>query len=187
MNADLWVLEYLLEQDRVQDELIKQFCDGLGQSEGLPPIIQMRLMLRVLHGNVAVITRDTLHALDCLTTATHGDASLYPPYTHLRGATPTADLYLQVRWMLGTLEVRRLVTFEARARALTFSSGLVQVKTELVLRALRPEYTEEAAAQALLDLYFQVSEDMDEADRGRYAFVTLDGRLEFLGWGGALA
>ncbi len=50
-----------------------------------------------------------------------------------------------------------------------FLDATVQVKTELVLRALRPEYAEEAGAQALLDLYFQVSDDMDEADRARYA------------------
>jgi hypothetical protein len=79
-----------------------------------------------------------------------------------------------------------LSNFRGTTGALTFLVGLVQVKTELVLRALRPEYTEEAAAQALLDLYFQASEDMDEADRGRYAFVTLN-RFEYFGWVGVVA
>lgn len=77
--------------------------------------------------------------------------------------------------------MRGLLVSEARAGVPDFLDATAQVKTELVLRALRPEYAEDAGAQALLDLYFQVSDDMDEADRARYAFVVLNGRYGFPG------
>jgi hypothetical protein len=104
-NADFWVMEYLLEQDRVSDELIKQFCEGLSRNDGLPSIVQLRLMLRVLHGQtIPAVTLQTLQALGCLTEVTTlHDPNQYPPYTNLRAAKPPPELVLQASVWEGNL------------------------------------------------------------------------------------
>ncbi|DBA98075.1 hypothetical protein WJX77_001235 [Trebouxia sp. C0004] len=98
ISSNLWVLEYLLEQDKVEDELIKHFYDGFLCDVGeLPPPIQVRLMLRVLRDNVANITQSSLDALNCLTNFSHESPDLYPPACHVEDLSPALELYVQVK------------------------------------------------------------------------------------------
>lgn len=97
ISSNLWVLEYLLEQDKVEDELIKHFYDGFLCDVGeLPPPIQVRLMLRVLRDNVANITQSSLDALNCLTNFSHESPDLYPPACRVEDLSPALELYVQV-------------------------------------------------------------------------------------------
>lgn len=99
ISSNLWVLEYLLEQDKVEDELIKHFYDGFLCDVGeLPPPIQVRLMLRVLRDNVANITQSSLDALNCLTNFSHESPDLYPPACRVEDLSPALELYVQVPW-----------------------------------------------------------------------------------------
>ena len=98
ISSNLWVLEYLLEQDKVEDELIKHFYDGFLCDVGeLPPPIQVRLMLRVLRDNVANITQSSLDALNCLTNFSHESPDLYPPACRVEDLSPALELYVQVQ------------------------------------------------------------------------------------------
>ncbi|KAK9803628.1 hypothetical protein WJX72_006865 [[Myrmecia] bisecta] len=130
LNTDLWVLDYLLDQDQVKDELIKHYYDGfLTECGQLPPLVQTRLMLRVLRDNSANITDSSLNALNCLTTYSREDPALYPPFTRITDISPSIELYLQV-------------------------------KTELVLQGFRAEAAQVVgqSPQQLLDQYFPASE-----------------------------
>ena len=99
ISSNLWVLEYLLEQDKVEDELIKHFYDGFLCDVGeLPPPIQVRLMLRVLRDNVANITQSSLDALNCLTNFSHESPDLYPPACRVEDLSPALELYVQVHF-----------------------------------------------------------------------------------------
>ena len=101
ISSNLWVLEYLLEQDKVEDELIKHFYDGFLCDVGeLPPPIQVRLMLRVLRDNVANITQSSLDALNCLTNFSHESPDLYPPACRVEDLSPALELYVQVQLSL---------------------------------------------------------------------------------------
>ena len=105
ISSNLWVLEYLLEQDKVEDELIKHFYDGFLCDVGeLPPPIQVRLMLRVLRDNVANITQSSLDALNCLTNFSHESPDLYPPACRVEDLSPALELYVQVL-MLALCEI----------------------------------------------------------------------------------
>eukprot|EP00884_Botryococcus_braunii_P003653 jgi/Botrbrau1/13289/Bobra.27_2s0009.1 len=130
------VLEYLLEQDELTDQFIKMFCDYLNLSEAsFPPIVQLRLMFRVLGGSIATVTPATLQAVGCLK-AVCVDPTRYPPTCDVMAAAPSPDL-------------------------------LLQVKTELVVRALRPGYEDGASAQELLDQYFPADNSIGDVDRQR--------------------
>lgn len=43
MSCQLWVLEVLLSQEKVQDELIKRYVDSLPGGYSVPIVIQVRL------------------------------------------------------------------------------------------------------------------------------------------------
>ena len=106
ISSNLWVLEYLLEQDKVEDELIKHFYDGFLCDVGeLPPPIQVRLMLRVLRDNVANITQSSLDALNCLTNFSHESPDLYPPACRVEDLSPALELYVQVHALTAGLKV----------------------------------------------------------------------------------
>lgn len=131
ISSNLWVLEYLLEQDKVEDELIKHFYDGFLCDVGeLPPPIQVRLMLRVLRDNVANITQSSLDALNCLTNFSHESPDLYPPACRVEDLSPALELYVQVlstsQYISGLQRIEVLQVFR-----------VWQVKTDLVLRGLR--------------------------------------------------
>ena len=97
VSSNLWVFEYLLEQDKVEEELIKHFYDSFWCNVGeVPPPIQVRLMLRVLRDNVANITQSSLDALNCLTKISHDSPDLYPPACRLEDLSPAPELVLQV-------------------------------------------------------------------------------------------
>lgn len=116
ISSNLWVLEYLLEQDKVEDELIKHFYDGFLCDVGeLPPPIQVRLMLRVLRDNVANITQSSLDALNCLTNFSHESPDLYPPACRVEDLSPPLDLYVQVL---------SLATLQSKQSASSFSPAL---------------------------------------------------------------
>lgn len=94
-NADFWVIEYLMEQDGMPDPLIKAICDSLNSSQNnFPPIVQLRLMFRVLRGNMADVTPDTLKAVECLGSFI-SEPKHYPPTCDVTAAAPSSDLLRQ--------------------------------------------------------------------------------------------
>ena len=99
MSADACVLEYLLEQDRLPDDLIKQFYDFLLSQQGdLPPLLKLRLMLRVLRGTAAAVDASTLNTLDYFARNAAEPGGLGPAAgPRLAALRPPEDLYNQAR------------------------------------------------------------------------------------------
>ena len=96
-SSDVWVLEYLLEQDAVDDAMIKRFYDGFqGDVGGLPPQTQARLMLRVLRDSPAALTEASLNALNCLSNFADDEPSRFAPYARLPDLRPSLELYIEV-------------------------------------------------------------------------------------------
>ncbi|KAL3132190.1 hypothetical protein ABBQ32_008790 [Trebouxia sp. C0010 RCD-2024] len=123
ISSNLWVLEYLLEQDKVEDELIKHFYDGFLCDVGeLPPPIQVRLMLRVLRDNVANITQSSLDALNCLTNFSHESPDLYPPACRVEDLSPALELYVQVKTDLVLRSLRDAGGVLAGPTAVTYNA-----------------------------------------------------------------
>lgn len=96
-NVNVWVLEYLLEQDKIGDAFIRHYYDGcLNDIGDLPPPVQVRLMLRVLRDGALNITENTVNSLDSLANLSQHEPALFAPYSKIRDISPSHDIYISV-------------------------------------------------------------------------------------------
>ncbi|KAK9863879.1 hypothetical protein WJX84_008931 [Apatococcus fuscideae] len=97
-NLNVWVLEYLLEQDKIGDAFIRHFYDGcLADFGELPPPVQVRLMLRVLRDGALNITENTVGSLDSLANLSQHEPAVFAPYSKIRDILPSREVYTAVR------------------------------------------------------------------------------------------
>lgn len=103
MNANLAVLDFLLEADGLDDTLIKHFHDvNASQFEELPPNTQARLMLRVLRDapsqptGIAEAALGALNMLKGLAEAPDAQQS-FVPGVNLEALKPSTGLFIEVR------------------------------------------------------------------------------------------
>lgn len=95
-NANLWVLDFLLEADGLDDTLIKHFHDvNASQFEELPSNTQARLMLRVLRDAPAQPTGIAEAALGALNMLKNLADHL--PGADLDALKPTSELFTEVK------------------------------------------------------------------------------------------
>ena len=93
-NLNVWVLEYLLEQDKIGDAFIRHFYDGCLNDIGeLPPPVQVRLMLRVLRDGALNITENTVNSLDSLANLAQHEPAVFAPYSKIRDILPSREIY----------------------------------------------------------------------------------------------
>ena len=111
-NANLWVLDFLLEADGLDDTLIKHFHDvNASQFEELPPNTQARLMLRVLRDAPAQptgIAEAALGALNMLKSLAEQQPGNFAPGANLEALKPSQVLLTEVsrvvlRVLVGTI------------------------------------------------------------------------------------
>jgi len=125
-SANLWVLDFLLEADGLDDTLIKHFHDvNASQFEELPPNTQARLMLRVLRDAPAQptgIAEAALGALNMLKNLADQLPENFAPGANLEALKPSTQLF-------------------------------TEVKTELVLKGLR-DGTQGDHPRVILDTFF---------------------------------
>ena len=99
-NANLWVLDFLLEADGLDDTLIKHFHDvNASQFEELPPNTQARLMLRVLRDAPAQptgIAEAALGALNMLKNLAEQLPENFAPGANLEALKPSQQLLTEV-------------------------------------------------------------------------------------------
>ena len=97
-KAELWVLEFLLDQDALSETVVRELYEHLLVAGGdQSKTIQVRLLLRVLREHAANISDATLNALNCLAVNSTEGGGDYSPYATLRQLVPSIELYLQVR------------------------------------------------------------------------------------------
>ena len=97
-KAELWVLEFLLDQDALSETVVRELYEHLlVQGGDQSKTIQVRLLLRVLREHAANISDATLNALNCLAVNSTEGGGDYSPYATLRQLVPSIELYLQVR------------------------------------------------------------------------------------------
>ncbi|KAK9827119.1 hypothetical protein WJX74_007061 [Apatococcus lobatus] len=97
-NLNVWVLEYLLEQDKIGDAFIRHFYDGCLNDIGeLPPPVQVRLMLRVLRDGALNITENTVNSLDSLANLGQHEPAVFAPYSKIRDIMPSREIYTAVK------------------------------------------------------------------------------------------
>ena len=98
MKAELWVLEFLLDQDALSESVVRELYEHLlvGGAE-LSKTIQVRLLLRVLREHAANVSDATINALNCLATSHADPPEAYSPFSKPTQLVPPPDLYLQAR------------------------------------------------------------------------------------------
>ena len=100
VNANLWVLDFLLEADGLDDTLIKHFHDvNANQFEELPPTTQARLMLRVLKDaplQPTGVAEAALGALNMLKNLALRLAEKFGPAANMEPLKPSEDLFIAV-------------------------------------------------------------------------------------------
>lgn len=173
-NASLWVLDFLLEADGLDDTLIKHFHDvNASQFEELPANTQARLMLRVLRdapSQISGISEAALGALNMLRNLASqaSDASVHT--ANLQAVRPPDDLFAEVCSRIEHLpdtpasclhqgSVQGYVQAALLFQKIDILYLVLQVKTELVLKGLREGSQTEEHPTAIMDRFFQLNDE----------------------------